>query len=216
MSLFKKVLGTVVEFDEDKSQAAAPAVASTAVPAGATVTTSVYDAEMLETLNKVVTGRKTSYTALVETSAKLSAVIPDETQRLKAAFVTIAGDGQRSLGDVIKAIDVHVSDLEGQLTRFSQSSDLQLKQKSGALRAQAQTLQHEVEANLNEIATLTARIASLTQRNQEASGQASELARQADAAESEVKAVTERFSRTVQYAVADLQRKKQQLSTVLS
>jgi chromosome segregation ATPase len=204
MSFMKKALGSIIEFDApaQQPQTAAP-VPITGPSAAPVLGAGLYDATMLETLQKVVISRKTPYTALVESAAKLATVIPDETQRLKAAFVTIA-------------IDVHCSDLSGQLARFNQSSDVQVQQKAGALRSQAKTLTDEVARNVAEATQINARLAALAARNAEASSQAAVLNQQADTAEAEVKAVTSRFEATVTYAINDLKQKQRQLSTVLS
>lgn len=205
-SLFGKALGLFVEVDEPTAQPAATAPA-TARPGTTSAPVNAIDPEMVATLQKIIDSRKTPYTALLEASQKLATVIPDETQRLKAAFVTVSGD--RSLNDIVKAIDVHISDLGGQDMRFKQTSEAQVKTKVGAKRAQVETLVAEGERNKAEIERLTA-------RNAEIAAQATNLSSEADTDEREIQQVAARFEAAVSYLVNNLTATKQHLSSVLS
>ena len=203
---FKAALNVFVETDDDKL---APAVATVSVTRQGTTAGSVnaIDPDMLASLQKVIDSRKTPYTALLEASQKLAAVIPDETQRLKAAFVT--GSGAGSLGDIVKAIDVHISDLGGQSMRFKQTSEAQVSTKVSAKRSQATTLTAEADRNKVEIDRLHA-------RNVEITAQAQAFMTQAEAEEMEIQQVQARFEATVTFLTTNLTTTKQHLSSVLS
>ena len=203
---FKAALNVFVETDEDKAQPAATA-SVTARPSTTSAPVSAVDPDMIASLQKVIDSRKTPYTALLEASQKLASVIPDETQRLKAAFVTVSGD--RSLGDIVKAIDIHVSDLEGQVMRFRQTTAAQISTKVGAKRAQATSFSTEIESNKGEIDRLNA-------RNNDLASQVQTLTVQADADEQEIGAVQARFETAVTFLTNNLTATKQHLSSVLS
>jgi len=205
---FKAALNVFVETDDDKASPAATApVTARPSTTSAPVSVSVVDPDMVATLQKVIDSRKTPYTALLEASQKLASVIPDETQRLKAAFVTVSGD--RSLSDIVKAIDVHVSDLEGQVMRFRQTTAAQISTKVGAKRAQATSFSTEIESNKGEIDRLNA-------RNNDLASQVQTLTAQADADEQEIGAVETRFEAAVTFLTNNLTATKQHLSSVLS
>jgi outer membrane murein-binding lipoprotein Lpp len=204
---FKAALNVFVETDDDKATPTAATAPVTARPSTTSAPVSAVDPDMVATLQKVIDSRKTPYTALLEASQKLASVIPDETQRLKAAFVTVSGD--RSLGDIVKAIDVHVSDLEGQVMRFRQTTAAQISTKVGAKRAQVETFTAEAERNKTEIDRLTA-------RNVEIGTQVQTLTAQADADEQEIGAVETRFEAAVTFLTNNLTATKQHLSSVLS
>jgi len=209
--LFSKALGLFVETDDPPTQPAAP---SLQVKAKAIVQGPSIDSEMYATLQKVIENRKTPYTALLEASQRLATVIPDETQRLKAAFVTISGD--RSLADITKAIDVHISDIEGQAIRFKQTSETQIKAKAGSKRKAIEAFTVEAADATSQIEHARVEIDRLTARTTEISTQVQLLTQEADAAEQEIKDVQARFEASVDALVDHLSATKQHLSSVLS
>lgn len=191
-----------------------PTAANTAAVAAAV--TSGYDQEMLATLQKVITNRKTSYTALIEASDKLKAVIPDDITRLKAAFAMISGEGQRTLDTITQALDVHSQDLSGELIRFKQASEGAVKAKVGSLRSTVQNLTASNETRTQQIANLQAQMATLQQGIAADTVKITELSGQANNAEAEIAATTEKFAAAVEYLRQDLNNKKSQLASALS
>ena len=170
---------------------------------------------MLEALQKTINSRKTAYTALLEAASKLTNVIPNETQRIQAAFAMISGDG-RTLNNVIQSLDVHIADLESERMRFKATSDKQVSERCGAKTLSATALRESIKASQAEIDQLTQRIGTLTAQIHENDLKAADLERQAAADESEIRTVEDRFNNTVEFAKSDLANKKQQLATVLA
>lgn len=220
MSIWKKALGGIVDFEDNTAPSAvvgAPKVPQfkrgSLHPVVSPITT--YDEEMVNTLNKKILSRKTAYTALLETSDKLKRTILDENIRLKAAFDLISSDG-RSVQSVLQALDVHLSDLEGEFKRFEQTSESQIKQKSGSLRSEADALTKENESNQQRLSDLQQQQQNLLARMSENSTKIHELGIRANEAEAEIHVVFDRFKQTVEYVKNTLNQTKQNLSNTLS
>ena len=172
--------------------------------------------DMVTTLQKVIDNRKTPYTALLEAADKLKTVITDDTTRLKAGFAMVVGDGQRSLPSIMQAIDLHQTDLDGELMRFKASTATALTQKVGGLRSQAESLQRTREGTLANIAILEKQIADQRQSVLANENEIQELTNQAANAEAEINSVASQFESAVAAVKADLNNKKTQLSSVLT
>jgi chromosome segregation ATPase len=98
--------------------------------------------EMVAAIKKATLGRKTPYTALLEASEKLLGVIPDAVTRLKAAYAMV-GTESRSVGQISKAIDLHISDADGERLRFMQASKQKRDAEIGSLQSTIATQQAE-------------------------------------------------------------------------
>jgi len=175
-----------------------------------------YDADMLATLQKIISARKTPYTALIEASETMKAVIPDDLTRMKAAFAMIAADGQRNLGTITQALDVHIQDLNGELMRFKQTSDAAVTTKVESLRASAKNLTSNCESRLQQIASLEAQIESLRKANVDDANQSAELTNKAASAAADIATTTSQFTAVVEFLKNDLTNKKSQLASALT
>jgi hypothetical protein len=222
MSLFDKVLGTFVEIDPKPSesqtapQTAVPQqTAPQSIPAGSmsmpswTPPPAGVDPAMMSSLNDVVNGRKTPYTALLETAQSFATLIPDSNTRFKAAFVSL----KRPADDIVKSIDVHIADVDAQLVSFNGRAQAELQAKSGSLREQAAMLGRDTEAAKTQIAAIDAqRIQKITDNQ----GTAATLDAQANSAEADIKGTMSRFEATVNAKKQELLGQKQTLSTLLN
>lgn len=219
MDIFRKVAGAFVELDP-VAEAATPAPTKAAQAAASvqprTFTGPSVDQVMLDALQKKISGRQTPYTALLENAENLKEVIPDEIMRLKAAFKTITKDGNRTIASIIQAIDLHVSDIEGERARFRATTEQQIKAKSGALRDQASQLKTQCAANEVQIAQFAAEQARLQEQMNVAQSKMLELNHQADMAEADILATSTAFDNAVEFTKTDLITKKTSLSAVLS
>lgn len=219
----KNILGAFV--DLESSEQAAPAQPAQAVakpgtppvkgPAPAAPAYPSVNPEMLEVLQKKISGRVTPYTALLENAETLKDVIPDETMRLNAAYKMVSKDG-RTVASITSAIDVHLSDLEGERMRFKQMTDKQIKDKSGALRGQAEAAEAAVNRAATDIERLEAQIAKLREEIVTNQQRSHELKQEADAAEADIINTANAFEATVEYVKQDLQNKKVSLGSLLS
>mgnify|MGYP000344258842 FL=1 len=210
------VLGAFVELEDSTQAAPVPVkVPVKMVAPSAVATTQPEHPEMLEALTKVITGRKTAYTSLLEAATRLESVIPDQGTRFKAAFVTVSGDGQRSLETINQAIEVHLRDLSGELVRFKGASEQQLTSKVGNLRAKVSSLTNSADAAQQRIEQLRAEIVGLEQQSASAATEAAQLQQEADQAEAEVKGVVQAFESTVETVKADLVERKTALAALL-
>lgn len=86
---FKNLVGMFVETEDDHQPTQQPQSAQSSIPVSYTTTniSTPYDQDMVGTLQKVILGRKTAYTALVEASDRLRNFIPDDNTRFKAASI---------------------------------------------------------------------------------------------------------------------------------
>lgn len=171
-----------------------------------------FDQAMMDTLQKVILARKTAYTGLLESAARLESIIPDPNTRVKAAFAS--GEG-RTVQDVTRAIDVHISDLDNERIRFGRSSEAQLVSKRNTPLAQAQDNRTKAEQCTQEIQSLEARIEQLRANHASLLEQAQEAETAASNAEAEIQQVQTKFDTTVEYLKNELVTRKTQLSTIL-
>jgi chromosome segregation ATPase len=163
-------------------------------------------------LNDVVNGRKTPYTALLETAQSFATLIPDSNTRFKAAFVSL----KRPADDIVKSIDVHIADVDAQLVSFNGRAQAELQAKSGSLREQAAMLGRDTEAAKTQIAAIDAQRAQLIQKITDNQGTAATLDAQANSAEADIKGTMSRFEATVNAKKQELLGQKQTLSTLLN
>lgn len=207
----------IVSFDEAPAPAATatPAAAKGPAVASAKYTAPTYDQDMLTSLNKVIAARKTPYTALLEQAARLESVIHDENVRLKAAFATIAGEGQRSLEGVIQGIDIHIADIERERMSFKRNAAAQVQAKAGALRGEAArrtSATENAEQRLKQLEDERQRLVEQRSADMAAADQAN---RDADSAEAEVRLVEQRFDLTADHLKSNLESRRSYLGSVL-
>ena len=221
MSILKSIARKFVEMDDNVDKALPPTPVSTPQPSTTSTTVpiispaSALDLTIVDTLTKVITGRKTSYTALIDTAAKLVAVIPDETMRIKAAFTMVTSDGNRTIDSINQGIDIHLSDLAGESLRIKQASDTSNTTKVKSLRQSALQLSEENESNLRKISEFNQQITELESRRTENQNKIYELEKQANTAETEIKTINMKFEAALDYHKQDLLAKKQYFATLL-
>ena len=117
------------------------------MPGGSVVPT--LNMEMVEELKRVLTKRISPFTTLEEKANAMASAIPDETMRTRAAFGILAAEG-RPAADIIKAIDMHVVDIDGEQNRFAAAVSSAKTAKSGAIRTEISNLEKSVAAD-NEL-----------------------------------------------------------------
>lgn len=174
-----------------------------------------FDPEMVAQLQAVVLKRATPYTALVESSARLVGIIPDEATRFKAAYANISAGGARTTGSIAAAIDVHCSDLDNEGKRFEQTMSEQLNEQVVNVRQSAQAARARSDSQTARIESLRAQIVEAQNASQQAFSEAAELDAKAANAEAEINNVKQRFDQSVEAVKADLVAKRAYLSTVL-
>jgi chromosome segregation ATPase len=137
MSFLNSIKGAIWEDDPNATQQSAapasPAATPSVVATRNVSAASSVNAEMVAAIRTNTLNRKTPYTALLETATKLESVIPDEVTRIKAAFATVGG--QRTVESILQAIDVHVSDVDGERMRFAQATEQRRKTELSSLNA---------------------------------------------------------------------------------
>lgn len=218
MSFLNAVKGAIWNEDpsERKSQTP-PQPTKAAAPAGTTpaiqpisFNTSV-NSEMVEALRAVIQGRKTAFTALDEQAAKLESIIPDVVTRMRAAFATV----NRPAKDVIQAIDIHISDINGEVMKFKSHSTAEKAGQVGTLRAQAKALVDSAPSITAQIQELEAKATQLREQLTINATKANDLNAQADTAESKFTTAEVAFEASAKSIITELETQKQSfLSTI--
>lgn len=214
MNFLKNVASVFVEFDtkpETPSVTSTPTAPTTPVTSAAVPST--VDSEMLSALEATINNRKTPYTALLDASVKLESAIPDENVRIKAAYAVV-GNG-RTIDAILNAIDVHISDVEGEKLRFNSTTTKQIEEKCTGPRLQAKQLEESNTNITTRIAHLQAEIAKLGETCTEQTNKAVALVQQADLAEAEIRSVQAKFESAVELMKTKLLQKKSTLASII-
>ena len=212
----KKAMGLFVESDTAPAKAPTPKFTAPASPSGsgsAVRSAALYDTDMLNTLNGVISKRTSAYTTLITQAENLRDEIPDDGKRIRIAFKTIGGG--RTAGDVIKALDVHIADVERERLNFAALTQNQISANAGKARTEASQLTSQNESNAQTVAALTQQIAKLQEQISSNAQRIQELTSSADNAEAEARSVESRFNATAEYVKNDLTNKKQSLTALL-
>jgi chromosome segregation ATPase len=206
MSWVNAVKGAIFE-DASTNNTMPPPVA--AQPATGTPTVSVgVDVEMVNAIKKTTLARKTAYTALLEAADKMISVIPDGNTRLKAAYAMVAGE-QRTIDTIVNALDVHISDVDGERLRFTQQTGQLMASEVETLKAQAASL----DATTNQ---LRDQITSLTQQVADNVAKSAALVTQATTRSVELEQAANKFAAAAQSVRSEFEQQRVSLSTILS
>lgn len=168
---------------------------------------------MVDAIKKVTYGRNTAFTQLIAASETLSDVIPDPTMRLKAAFKT-TGAG-RTGRQIAEAVDVHLSDVAGEVRKFDQMIDGKITTEVGQIESQATQAQRQLESASNEIQSLSQRIAALQQSLPELQQAVGTAQSQVVVKRSELEGAKHEFKMAADVVVAELNNSKQAIVSTL-
>lgn len=107
-------------------------------------------------LMTIVMNRPTAYSALADAVAALSSVPMDEPIRFASAFAVLQKTQQRTVEQIMQAIDVHLGILESEKARFgAQSAGVEANEVASRIR-EAQTLAESCAEADRQIAQLRA------------------------------------------------------------
>jgi chromosome segregation ATPase len=218
MSFMNALKGAIWEQDPNatpQAQPQAPVAQSTSRPVGSTapMVSSVND-EMVQAIKRNTLSRKTPYTALLEAADKLANVIPDPNMRLKAAYAMVGE--QRTVEAIMKALDIHISDVDGEKMRFGQATDQRRKTELGSLTTQLTQLNTSTEQMQTEITNLHARIQQLNTTINDNTVKANELAAQVNSRGAEYDATVAQFENAAQLVRGELEQQRIAISSTLS
>lgn len=125
----------------------------------------------------MVLNRPTAYSALYEAIGALADISMDEAMRYRSAFAVLKQTQQRTVEQVLQAIDVHLGLLDTERTRFAAQSD-DAEQEGIAVRAkEIAALNASAEETNRQILALRADCESRIRRMQEDLAQKQERAR---------------------------------------
>lgn len=221
MSFLRKVAGAFIELPEETVQPTFPAPTRGAPPMplpqmpGRPASSSTVDQDMVDILTAVSLKRQTAYTAFIEASKKLEAVLPDENTRIRAAFVTVNGEG-RSLEQMLQAIDIHAMDVDSEVDKFIRTAESNAKTEVDAVNLKANSLIKENDDIERQITDRQNQIADLTARKQENSTTSQNLFAQATDAEHKISSVKFEFTKAADYVRENLADRKAMLSALIT
>lgn len=171
--------------------------------------------EFVTALRNAIKGRATAFTALLQAADKLAGIIPDPNTRLKAAFATVQGEG-RGLKEVVGAIEVHMSDLEGQRAQFTAAMEKQKSQALGTLQGELQGLQPANENAQRQIASMSEQIQQLQALIGKNSARAGELQGQINAEGARFSTSQQEFETALTIVKSELEGQKTAVLSTLS
>ena len=215
-SIGGKFFRLFVKPEDEKAEPKAAVTKPVAVAPAQVVTTATpvatgLDQEMVESLNKIILTKITPFTSLQTTIDKLKAVPMDDNTRLQAAITMTTAEG-RTVEQIIKAIEMHIADVDREVARFTQASQAASATKVQSLRSSATALSETKESNLKKIAELQDLIQSLQQTNTDNDVKIVDLNNQADQAEAEIANVNARFVAAAEHVKVELNNKKLSLT----
>ena len=184
------------------------------MPGVTPISTATHNEEIVNTIQTAVLSKKTAYTTFVEASMRLEAVIPDETTRMKAAFVTVTGDG-RSLEQVLQALDMHATDVDGEVLRCKRSLDAKRNDEVIRVRTMGSNLMETNKRLTEQVASLQQQIEKATQEINTNVVKLGELDNQAAKAESDINAFENSFVQAADYVKKTFVERKQMLAALM-
>lgn len=209
MSWMNAVKGAIFEETPTNAPIPAPVAAQpTGTHTSVTPVSVGADPEMVSAIKKTTLARKTAYTALLEAADKMTTIIPDSNTRIKAAYAMVAGE-QRTVDTIVNALDVHISDVDGERMRFTQQTSQLFANEVETLKAQAASLDATNEQLRNQIA-------SLTQQVTDNAAKSATLLAQATTRNTELEQAAARFTVAAQQVRSEFEQQRVSLSTILS
>lgn len=194
----------------------APASVTTVAPASQTSTASytAVNQDMVKAIKSNTLARKTPYTALLEAADKLANVIADPTTRMKAAYAMVGE--QRTVDAIMKAIDIHISDVDGEKLRFAQTTEQKRNAELGALKQQSAQLAASNDAMQKEIAALQERIQTLSTNVAANTSKGMELDAQINTRSIEFDSVSREFELAAQTVRNELEQQRIAITSTLT
>jgi chromosome segregation ATPase len=165
-------------------------------------------------LRQAIKQRSSAFTNLLAAADKLASIIPDPATRLRAAFAT-SGDG-RGPKEIVDAITVHISDLEGQKLQFQRALESQRAAKLGGLQAELDALKPANDNAAAQIASMTQSIQQLQQLIATNTARGSELQGQLAAETASFTASAQQFELALATVKQELEGQKTAVLSTLS
>jgi chromosome segregation ATPase len=204
--------------DEGQPKAAAPAPTASGPMNTMTVggqPAATASNEYVDALRAGLRQRQTAFTSLLAAAETFSDVIPDTTMRLKAAFKMVATGG-RSVRDILNAIDIHVSDLDGQRMQFEAALKAEQQKTIGNMEGELSTLKSSTESATAAIQSLQQQMQSLNETIARNATRTNELNGQLASEKVRIGSVTQQFDAALGLVKSDLANQKAVIQSALS
>ena len=215
---FGDVAGGIIFKETETGSVAKPAAVSKPMVgnfASQPQVNTTFNQEMVDELKKVVKKRVSAFTTLEERAAAMAGAIPDEAMRTKAAFGLLAAEG-RSAQEIIKAIEIHVMDIDSEETRFTGACTASKQGKSGLIREEINTLEKQLLQDGDVITQLHTKIKETEERIAANSLKVTESKDRALVIEAEIDAKSLSFTMAAAVVKESLNNRKTALSSMLA
>lgn len=198
--------GKAAEKADAKAEVAvAPTTVPMAAPMAATIATPDSQAKgMSAELLGVVLSRPTAYSALSEAVEALAAMPMDEALRYRSAFAVLKQSQQRTVEQVVQAIDLHLGLLDAEGRRFAAQSDTAEQEGIAARAKEIAALNASAEEINRQVLALRSETETRIRRMQEEQAQKQERARTLGREAEEKQQAIARTTRNFEAAMDDV------------
>jgi hypothetical protein len=218
MSFLNSIKGALFEGDTSATPQA-PATVSTlkqpiqgvAATPGVNIQPSV-NTDMVDSIRKVTMSKNTALTAVLNAADLLTDVIPDPTMRIKAAIKTSSGG--RTPKQIVDAIQIHVSDVDGEEMRFQRMIETKTQTEIGGMQSEISASQARATAIAQEIEALHKRIADLGVESNTITQRQSELNSQIAVRTSELQRAQVEFATAANVVRAELESHRNVIASI--
>lgn len=173
------------------------------------------DPAMVADIKKLIARRPTPYTNLRENADAMAEALPNEADRIRAAFAMLKKSGTPAV-QVVSSIDLHIRDIEGEKQNFTAAGQQAVDRKAGALRQEAASLLESNKQDEQTIQQLQQQIQQLQARGLERAATANAKTTEAAQAEADIQAKTTQFTAAADTVITELNMQKTQLSAMLA
>jgi hypothetical protein len=229
-SLFKTLVGSVVELDETPAKPPVQQQSTiTQNPAAATTAPGLstsygivppvqqsLNQDMLTKLRAKAYERITPFKTLFATADRMKDAVPDDRARMKAAFAIVCGDGARTPQNILDSIQTHISDVEGERARFKAASEAQRSTRIDAPLKEADGLTKAIDQNAQRLAELQAQMNQIQESSNSYQGRIQDLKAAAQQGEFEIQNVVAQFDAAASFVVGELKQQYADLSAVIT
>jgi chromosome segregation ATPase len=213
--MWDKLKGLIIEDDAPATAAVPTQPVRTVQVSAAGIPTVVADNEFVQVLRNAIKGRQTAFTALLAAADKLAAVVPDPTQRLKAAFTMVQGDG-RGVKEVLEAVEIHMADLTSQERQFDQAMERQKTTAVGIMQSELTNLQQSGPNIAQQIQQLQQQIHALNEQASRNAARSNELTAAISQEEQKLGFAKQKFATAMTIVQGELNGQKMTITSTLT
>lgn len=167
----------------------------------------------VDAIRKATFTRNTALTNLIQQSENFIGIIDDPVVRIKAAH---KASGSRSAKDITDAVAIHLSDVDGEESRFATALNAKIKNDVGSLTMRGDAQERQLELMNSEIATMQERIVKLQANIVDGANALNQLRHDASQKEAELRTAEAEFKVAADHVRAELNGHKTTITSTLA